>query len=81
MRITEVNLGMPVLPNGNEGDTRPIPMAIGALPGGGSRLAWMSSHTNYGSSTMNQVHVADLDCDDKLVGTPFSFPAYDLRTS
>jgi hypothetical protein len=32
--ITEVNLGMPVLANGNEGDTRPTPMAIAPLPGG-----------------------------------------------
>ena len=24
------------------------------------------------------VHVAELDCDDRLVGTPFSFEAYDF---
>ena len=78
VRVTEVNLGRPVLANGNEGDTRAIPMSITPLPGGGSRLAWLSSHTPYASSTTNQVHVAELDCDDKLVGTPFSLPAYDF---
>jgi hypothetical protein len=78
VRITEVDLGVPVLANGNEGDTRPIPMGIAPLPSGGSRLVWISTHSNYGSSKSNRVHVAELDCDDRLVGTPFSFEAYDF---
>jgi hypothetical protein len=77
VRITDVNLGMTVLRN-NEGDTQPIPMALAAMPGGRSRLAWLSSHTNYASSTTNRVHIAELDCNDQLVGTPFSFEAYDF---
>jgi hypothetical protein len=78
VRITDVTLGVSVIGNGNEGDTQPIPLAIAAMPSGGSRLAWMSDYNRYGSSTATTAHVAELDCDDQLVGTPSAFEAYDF---
>lgn len=69
--ITEVNVGTAVTGYGQEGDTDPFPMAIAAMPSGGSRLAWLG--------TDKKIYVAELDCDDKLVGSPFSFPAVDLQ--
>ena len=78
IQITEVNVGMEVIAGGNEGDTLPIPLGIAAMPGGGSRVAWLSGHTRYGSSADNQVHVAELGCDDQLIGSPFSLEAYDF---
>jgi hypothetical protein len=74
VRIADVMLGSPVVaPRNINSDLEPIPFAISSLPGGGSRLAWMG--------TDGKVYVGTLDCDDKLVGTPFSFPARDFRTS
>jgi hypothetical protein len=46
-------------------------MAIAAMPSGGSRLAWLG--------TDGRVYVAKLDCNDNLVGTPFSFPGVNLQ--
>jgi hypothetical protein len=46
-------------------------MAIAPIPAGGSRLAWLSNN--------DRVYVAELDCDDQLVGTPFSLPANDFQ--
>jgi hypothetical protein len=46
-------------------------MAIAALPGGGSRVAWLG--------TDQKIYVAELDCEDNLVGTPMSFPGTDLQ--
>jgi hypothetical protein len=46
-------------------------MAIAAIPGGGSRLAWLGTDGN--------VHIGVLDCDDQLVGTPFTLPAKNLQ--
>lgn len=71
VRITDVSLGVTVISNGDEGDTRAIPLAIAALPGGGSRVAAMSSD--------GRVYVAELDCNDRLVGSPFTFPANDFQ--
>jgi hypothetical protein len=71
VRVTDVNLGSAVTPYGNEGDTLPLPMAIAAMPSGGSRFAWLGTDGN--------VHVGLLDCDDQLVGTPFTLPAEDLQ--
>jgi hypothetical protein len=56
---------------GQEEDSDPLPLAIAALPSGGSRLAWLG--------TNNQVYLAKLDCNDHLVGTPTSIPAVDLQ--
>ncbi len=69
--VTEIDVGIQVKDYGWEGDTDPLPMAIASMPSGGSRLAWLG--------TDSQVHVAELDCDDNLVGTPFSVPAVDLQ--
>lgn len=71
VRITPVRLSAPVIGNGRQTDTEKIPMAIAAIPSGGSRLAWMSSD--------NRVHIAELDCNDQLIKTPFSLPAYDFQ--
>ena len=70
-KVTNVSLGIAVTGYGQQGDTDPFPMAISAIPSGGSRLAWLG--------TDKKVYVAQLDCDDQLVGTPFSFPAEDLQ--
>ena len=56
---------------GQEADTDPLPMAIAAVPSGGSRLAWLG--------TDNNVYVAKLDCNDQLIGTPKSIPGIDLQ--
>jgi len=69
--VTDVDLGVAVTGYGREGDTDPLPMAIAAMPSGGSRLAVLG--------TDEQIHVATLDCEDHLVGTPFSLPGVDLQ--
>jgi hypothetical protein len=71
VRVTDVSLGSAVTRYGNEGETLPLPMAIAAMPSGGSRLAWLGTDEN--------VHIGQLDCDDHLVGTPFTIPAIDLQ--
>ncbi len=69
--IKSVNVGVPVTAYGSQSDTAPLPMAISSIPSGGSRLAWLG--------TDEKVYIAELDCDDELVGTPFSLPAEDLQ--
>ncbi|MGC4086779.1 MAG: hypothetical protein QM756_02560 [Polyangiaceae bacterium] len=71
VKVTDVSLGIAVTAYGGEGDTDPLPMAIAAKPSGGSRIAWRG--------TDSKVYIGELDCDDKLVGTPFSIPAIDLQ--
>lgn len=71
VRVTEIDVGVPVTPYGNEWDTAPLPMAIASLPSGGSRIAWLGTDGN--------VHIGELDCDDHLVGTPFALPGADLQ--
>jgi hypothetical protein len=71
VNVTSVNLGIAVTAYGSQADTAPLPMAISAIPSGGSRLAWLGTDAN--------VHIAELDCNDQLVGTPFSIPAVDLQ--
>jgi hypothetical protein len=70
VRITDVTFGVNLVNNGSEGDTQPIPLAIAAKPDGGSRVAAMG--------TDGRVYVGELDCNDQLVGTPFSFEAHDF---
>ncbi|HET9958315.1 MAG TPA: hypothetical protein VFQ61_27660 [Polyangiaceae bacterium] len=77
VRITEVDLGSPV--QSNEDETGLLPLMLAAKPGGGSRLAWMSGSARNASSQNSTVHVADLDCDDHLVGTPFTLAAHDFQ--
>jgi hypothetical protein len=69
--VTNAELGIPVTAYGGQSDTAPLPMAIAAIPSGGSRLAWLG--------TDKKVYVGELDCNDRLVGKPFSFPAEDLQ--
>jgi hypothetical protein len=71
VKITSVSLDATVTGYGSQSDTEPLPMAIAATPSGGSRLAWLG--------TDKKVHLAELDCDDKLVGATFSIPAEDLQ--
>src|SRR5690349_1533385 len=71
VKVTDVDVGVPVTGYGRQSDTEPLPLAISALPSGGSRVAWLG--------TDKKVYVGELDCDDKLVGTPFSFPGIDLQ--
>jgi hypothetical protein len=68
---SDVDVGVSVAGYGREGDTEPIPMMIASMPSGGSRLAFVG--------TDQRVYVATLDCDDKMVGTPLSFPGVDLE--
>ena len=77
VRISPVGLGAALSYSNDE--TYNIPLAIAAKPGGGSLVAWMTGYSHYGSSTTSQVHVAELDCDDKLVGTPFTMEAHDFQ--
>lgn len=56
-----------------------MPLAMAAMPGGGSRIAWMTGYTVNGSSKNSQLHVGQLDCTDTLVGTPFTVEAYDFQ--
>jgi hypothetical protein len=69
--VTDVSLGSAAVSYGSEGDTEPLPFAIAATESGGSRLAWLGTDKN--------VHIAELDCDDQLVGTPFTIPGIDLQ--
>ncbi|MGD8837763.1 MAG: X2-like carbohydrate binding domain-containing protein [Desulfobacteraceae bacterium] len=69
--VTDIDVGTPVMGYGQESDTDPLPMAIAAIPSGGSRLAWLG--------TDNRVYVATLDCNDQLVGTPKSFAGINLQ--
>jgi hypothetical protein len=71
VNVTNVNLGIAVTGYASSADTDPLPMAISAMPSGGSRLAWLGTDSN--------VHIAQLDCNDQLVGTPFTIPAVDLQ--
>jgi hypothetical protein len=71
VRVVEIDFGVPITSYGSEWDTAPLPAAIAAIPGGGTRVAALG--------TDGHVHVATLDCDDQLVGEPFALPAVDLQ--
>jgi hypothetical protein len=77
VRISSVNLGSAL--SYSQDETYNIPLAIAARLGGGSLIAWMTGYSHYGSSTTSQVHIAQLDCNDSLVGTPFTLPAHDFQ--
>ena len=76
-RVTPVSIGAALSYSTDE--TYNIPLAIAAKPGGGSLVAWMTGYSHYGSSTTSQVHIAQLDCNDQLVGTPFTMEAHDFQ--
>ncbi|MBN1309580.1 MAG: hypothetical protein JXA18_16790, partial [Chitinispirillaceae bacterium] len=69
--VTEVDVGVQVMGYGRETDTEPLPLAIASMPSGGSRLAWLG--------TDSRIYIAELDCNDSIVGAPFSLPAVDLQ--
>lgn len=69
VRITEVDLGVTVVNNESETELKPI--ALAAIPSGGSWLAWMGSN--------GRVYMARLDCNDRLATAPVSFPANDFQ--
>jgi len=77
VNVTSVSLGATLSYSADE--TYNIPLAIAAKPGGGSLIAWMTGYSHYGSSTGSQVHVAELDCDDRLIGTPFTLEGHDFQ--
>ena len=77
VRVSQVAIGANL--SFSKDETYNIPLAIAARPGGGSLIAWMTGYSHYGSSTSSQVHIAQLDCDDKLVGTPFTMEAHDFQ--
>lgn len=77
VRITQVNLGAAL--NYSTDETYAVPLMMAAKPGGGSLIAWMTGYSHYGSSTASQVHIGELDCDDNLVGTPFTLAAHDFQ--
>ena len=78
VRITSVDLGSTLSYSGDN-ETNVLPLAIAPKPGGGSRIAWMTGYATNGSSTASQVHLAELDCNDQLVGTPFTLAAHDFQ--
>lgn len=69
VRVREVELGVTVINNDSETELKPL--AVAAIPSGGSWLAWMSND--------DHVYIARLDCDDQLEAGPFSFPANDFQ--
>jgi hypothetical protein len=77
VRITNVSLGAALSYSTDE--TYAVPLMLAAKPGGGSLVAWMTGYSHYGSSNGSQVHIAALDCDDKLAGTPFTMEAHDFQ--
>ncbi|XXX73134.1 hypothetical protein WMF30_36345 [Sorangium sp. So ce134] len=68
IRITEVDVGIPVINNEDEAALKPL--VISPIPSGGSRLAWMSDD--------DQVHVVELDDGDRPVGPSLGLPANDF---
>lgn len=69
VRVTEVALGIPAL--NNESETELEPLVLAASPTGGARLGFMSDD--------GALHIAELDCEDRLVGAPFALPAHDFQ--
>ena len=66
VRITEIDVAATV--SVNEDDAALKMLSISPIPAGGSRVAWLSNDEN--------VHVSNLDCDDKLIDS-FAIPGMD----
>jgi hypothetical protein len=77
VRVTDVDLGGKL--DYSTDETFALPLALAAKPGGGSLIAWMTGYAHYGSSTTSLVHIGELDCNDQLVGTPFTLQAHDFQ--
>lgn len=69
--VTEIDFGVAITPYGNEWDTLPLPAALASMPSGGTRVA--------ARGTDGRIHIATLDCDDEMVGTPITLDAVDLQ--
>ena len=68
VRVTEVELGTTVVNDEDEAALHPL--AISPKPSGGSRIAWMGDD--------DQVHIAELDAADAVVGEPIALAAHDF---
>jgi hypothetical protein len=68
VRITEVDVGSPVLTG--DSDQTFFMLAISPIASGGSRIAWLTGDNN--------IHIAQLDAADHLVGAPFTIPGHDF---
>ena len=77
VRVSAVNVGGAVSYSTDE--TYAVPLALAAEPGGGTRVAWVTGYSHYGSSTTGVVHVGELDCSDQLTGTPWTFAGHDFQ--
>lgn len=71
VRVTEIDLGVPLTAYGSEWDTLPLPAALANMPSGGTRVAARAAD--------GSIRVATLGCDDQIVGTPFELSASDLQ--
>ena len=69
--VATVNLGFSVPAGPGTSDTGNVSLAIAAMPNGHSRLAALGTDGN--------IRIAELDCNDQLVGTPFTIPGIDLQ--
>ncbi|HVU00778.1 MAG TPA: hypothetical protein VHE30_03470 [Polyangiaceae bacterium] len=67
IRITETDLDATVDQNEDEAALKPL--VLSPIPGGGSRLAWMSG---------GMVHVSTLGADDAASGSSLALPAHDF---
>jgi len=54
----------------NEDEAALMPLALAAIPSGGTRLAWMDKSS--------MVHVTQLDANDQVTGTSFALGAHDF---
>jgi hypothetical protein len=67
-RVTEIDVGGAIF--ANEDEAALMPLAIAAIPSGGSRVAWMDKSS--------MVHITQLDANDQVTGAPFTLPAHDF---
>jgi hypothetical protein len=75
VRITEIDVGATYAYNevdNNGANLGLTPLAISAVPGGGSRLAFLGK-------TDGMVHVVTLDANDQPAGSAFGLPGYDVQ--
>jgi hypothetical protein len=75
VRVTEIDVGVTYAYNevDNNGAALGLtPLAISAVPGGGSRLAFLGKSDG-------MVHVVNLDGNDQVSGAGFGLPGYDVQ--
>ncbi|MDP9035253.1 MAG: hypothetical protein M3O50_10630 [Myxococcota bacterium] len=74
VRITEVDLGGAYAYDETDANGPALglaPLVISPIPGGGSRLGWMGGD--------GQVHVTQLDANDRVAGPSLALPAFDFQ--